>query len=140
MTAGILADCFFYELGHSDFIHSFFSTISYHLEEEGWGTKYPFLMNELYNGKLNWEDVSVVKAELFEIEIELSKQSPADVIWEKDDISKMPPWGDKISTKVTNLANYFTTSDGKTFFEVIHAAMDVAVEDKCDLKLINYNT
>ncbi|RYI28804.1 hypothetical protein EVU96_12790 [Bacillus infantis] len=88
MAAGILADCFFYELGHSDFIHSFFSTISYHLEEEGWGTKYPLLMNELYNGKL----VSVVKAELFGIEKELSKQSPADVIWEKGDISKMPPW------------------------------------------------
>ncbi|MCP1156491.1 immunity 70 family protein [Bacillus infantis] len=97
-------------------------------------------MNELYNGKLNWEDVSVVKAELIEIEKEMSKQSPADVIWEKNDISKIPPWGDIISPKVTNLANYFATSDGKTFFEVMHAAMDVAVEDKCDLKFINYNT
>ncbi|MEK9199371.1 Imm70 family immunity protein [Ureibacillus sp. FSL E2-3493] len=46
-----------------------------------------------------------------------------------------PPWGDKISSKVTNLANYFVTTDGKTFFEVIRTAMDVAEEDKCDLNI-----
>ncbi|WP_370621991.1 Imm70 family immunity protein, partial [Bacillus sp. JCM 19034] len=28
MAVGILVDCFYYELGHSDFVHSFFSTIS----------------------------------------------------------------------------------------------------------------
>ena len=64
MTVGILVDCFYYELGHSDFVHSFFSTISYHLEKEGWGTKYPLIMNELYNDTLNWDDVSVAKSNL----------------------------------------------------------------------------
>lgn len=135
MAVGLLVDCFFYELGHSDFVHSFFSTISYNLEKEGWGTKYPFLMNELYNDKLNWEDVSVVKADLIEIEQELSKLSPDYVIWDIDNLSQRPPWGDKISSKVTNLANYFATNDGKTFFEVIRTAMDIAEEDKCDLKI-----
>lgn len=33
-----------YEIGHPDFFHSFFSTISYHLEPNGWGSKYPILM------------------------------------------------------------------------------------------------
>ncbi|MFC4619763.1 immunity 70 family protein [Camelliibacillus cellulosilyticus] len=135
MAVGILVDCFYYELGHSDFVHSFFSTISYHLEKEGWGTKYPLIMNELYNDKLNWDDVSVAKANLIEIEQELSKHSPEHVIWDIDDLSQKPPWGDKISSKVTNLANYFATTDGKTFFEVIRTAMDVAEEDKCDLKI-----
>lgn len=135
MAAGILVDCFYYELGHSDFVHSFFSTISYHLENEGWGTKYPLLMNELYNDKLNWNDVSVVIANLIEIEKELSKHSPEQVIWDIDDISQEPPWGDKISPKVTSLANYFATTDGKTFFELLRTALDVAEEDKCDLKI-----
>lgn len=43
--------------------------------------------------------------------------------------------GDKISPKVTSLANYFATADGKTFFEVLRTAIDVAEEDKCDLKI-----
>lgn len=135
MAVGILVDCFYYELGHSDFVHSFFSTISYHLEKEGWGTKYPLLMNELYNDKLNWDDVSVVKANLNEIEQELSKHLPEQIIWDIDDLTQNPPWGDKISSKVINLANYFATIDGKTFFEVMRTAMDVAEEDKCDLKI-----
>ncbi|WP_147534943.1 immunity 70 family protein [Bacillus marasmi] len=135
MAVGILVDCFYYELGHSDFVHSFFSTISYHLEKEGWGTKYPLLMNELYNDKLNWNEVSVVKANLIEIEQELSKYLPEQVIWDIDDLSKNPPWGDKISPKVTSLANYFATNDGKTFFEVLRTAIDVAEEDKCYLEI-----
>lgn len=133
MTVGILVDCFFYELGHSDFVHSFFSTISYHLEKEGWGTKYPLIMNDLYYDKLNWEEVSVAKDNLIEIEQKLSKYSPNEVIWDIGDLSQKPPWGDNISSKVTNLANYFATTDGKTFFEVLRTAMDIAEEDKCDL-------
>lgn len=135
MAEGLLVDCFYYELGHSDFVHSFFSTISYHLEKEGWGTKYPLLMNGLYNDQLDWNDVPVVKANLIEIEQELSNYSPEQVIWDIDDLLQVPPWGDKISPKVTSLANYFATSAGKTFFEVLRTAIEVAEEDKCDLKI-----
>ncbi len=135
MTVGILVDCFYYELGHGDFVHSFFSTISYHLEKEDWGSRYPLLMNDLYNNKLKWVDVSVAKANLIEIEQKLSKHSPEHVIWDINDLSQYPPWGKKISPKVTNLANYFATTEGKTFFEVIRTAMDIAEEDKCDLTI-----
>ena len=48
MAVGFFFDCFYYEVGHVDFLHSFFSTISYHLEPNGWGTKYPKLLNDLY--------------------------------------------------------------------------------------------
>ncbi|MFJ5771360.1 Imm70 family immunity protein [Psychrobacillus sp. NPDC093180] len=40
-----------------------------------------------------------------------------------------------MNPKVTSLANYFATTEGKTFFEVIHTAMNIAAEDKCDLKV-----
>lgn len=33
-------------------------------KKEGWGTKYPLIMNELYNDILNWDDVSVAKSNL----------------------------------------------------------------------------
>jgi hypothetical protein len=38
--------------GGEDFwLHSFFSTIAYQLEPEGWGSRFPALMNELYAGR-----------------------------------------------------------------------------------------
>lgn len=135
MAVGVLVDCFYYELGHSDFVHSFFSTISYHLEKDGWGTKYPLLMNELYNNKLSFNDATVAKTNLIEIEQQLTKFPPEHIVWDIDDVSIKPPWGETISPKVTSLANYFATADGKTFFEVILTAMGVAEEDKCDMKL-----
>lgn len=137
MAVGVLVDCFYYELGHSDFVHSFFSTISYHLEKDGWGTKYPLLMNDLYNNKLSWYDVEVAKTNLIEIEQQLSKFSPEHIVWDIDNISKKTPWGETISPKLTNLANYFATAKGETFFEVILKAMGVAEEEKYDMKLHN---
>ncbi|MED4164520.1 immunity 70 family protein [Halalkalibacterium halodurans] len=135
MTVGFMVDCFFFEAGHGDFVHSFFSTISYHLEKDGWATKYPLLMNDLYHGKLKWSDVPEARENLKEIEAELSKLPPEKVIWDIEDLSKTPPWGNNISPKVTDLSNYFATTDGKTFFEVIRSAMDVAEEDECDMKI-----
>ena len=137
MAVGFMVDCFFYEAGHGDFVHSFFSTISYHLEKDGWGTKYPLLMNNLYHDKLEWSDVPTARENLKEIETELSKLPPEKVIWDIEDLSKNPPWGDNISQKVTNLSNYFATNDGKTFFEVLYKAMDASEEDKCDMTIRN---
>ena len=33
--------------GENYFVHSFFSTIAYRVEREGWGSRFPALMNEL---------------------------------------------------------------------------------------------
>lgn len=71
-----------YELGHSDFVHSFFSTISHHLEKDGWGTKYPLLMDELYHNELSWKDVATVKENLKEIEQELTKLPAELIVWD----------------------------------------------------------
>ncbi|MCY8609868.1 immunity 70 family protein [Bacillus haynesii] len=135
MAVGFMVDCFFYEAGHGDFVHSFFSTISYHLEKDGWGTKYPLLMNDLYHDKLKWSDVPAARNNLKEIEAELSKLPPENVVWDIEDLSKNPPWGNNISPKVTNLSNYFATNDGKTFFEVLYKAMDASEEDQYDMTI-----
>ena len=92
-------------------------------------------MNDFYNNKLSWNDVKVARTNLIEIEQQLSKLSPEHIVWDIVDISKKPPWGETISPKVTNLANYFATADGETFIKVIFKSMGVAVEDKYDMKL-----
>ncbi|NPC91939.1 hypothetical protein HOO54_06865 [Bacillus sp. WMMC1349] len=135
MTVGFRVDCFFYEAGHGDFVHSFFSTISYYLEKDGWGTKYPLLMNDLYYDQLRWSDVPVARENLKKIEKELSKLPPEKVIWDIQDLSKSPSWENNINTKVTDVSNYFATSDGKTFFEVLYKAMEASEEEKCDMTI-----
>ncbi|MBN6188693.1 immunity 70 family protein [Aneurinibacillus sp. BA2021] len=133
MSVGFLVDCFFYEIGRGDFLHSFFSTISYHLEQEGWGTKYPYLMNDLYYSKLKWTDASKTMQEAREIEEKLKNLPPEAVIWDIDDPSKQPPWGNNISEEVTSLANYFATSNRETFFEILNTALKTCQEEKFDL-------
>jgi len=79
-----------------DIIHAFFSTISYNLEGNKWGSKYPMLMNELYQGKLSWENASEAIEELKIIKEELKKFSPEYVVWDIEDISKELPWRNNI--------------------------------------------
>ena len=49
---GFKVGCIWYEIGAASFLHSFFSTVAYNLEGGNWGTRFPVIMNELYQGKL----------------------------------------------------------------------------------------
>lgn len=64
MAVGFKIDFLFYQVGHGDLLHAFFSTISYHLEPEGWGTRYPYLLQHLYKGQLAWSDAASALKEL----------------------------------------------------------------------------
>jgi hypothetical protein len=92
MGIGLNVGDFYYEIGSGDFFHSFFSTISYHLEPEGWGTKYPNLMNELYHGSLKWNLATKVTQELTDVKRKLQNYKPSQVIWDIEDTSLQPPW------------------------------------------------
>ncbi|HDR4373428.1 TPA: immunity 70 family protein [Bacillus cereus] len=137
MATGFMVDFYWYELGTSDFVHSFFSTISYHLEKEGWGEKYPCLMKELYSGKLKSENLSKAIKETNEIREKLQMFLPSEVVWDIEDLSKQPPWGDNISSEITDLSNYFVTSDGKDMFEILLYALNEALEEGVDLEIKN---
>lgn len=125
--------CIIYEIGAGSFLHSSFSTVAYRLEKGKWGSKYPVIMNELYQGKLSCDNVPAAKKELEAIRKKLAKYSPDKVIWDIEDLSKQPPWGDKISERITSLANYYVTSDGRDFIDVFNMALDAAIEIKKDV-------
>ena len=126
---------FFYQIRHADFLHSFFSTISYHLEPNGWGTKYPKLLNDLYYKKLNCSDIPEAIREVEEIREKLVELEPLQMIWDIEDLSKQPPWGKNISHDITNLSNYFKTSDGRDLFDLLLKALNDANEDRFDLEI-----
>jgi len=52
MAVGLKTGPIFYIIGTGSFMHSFFSTIAYRLEDNKWGTKFPNLMNGLYNAEI----------------------------------------------------------------------------------------
>ena len=121
---GLKVGPIFYKIGTGSFLHCFFSTIAARLENGNWGSKYPILMNQLYQGEISPEDIDSVNNELNDIKAELKKLETGQVVWDIDDRSKQPPWGDKVAERITDLSNYFVTSDGKDLFEVFYSATD----------------
>lgn len=136
MAVGFKVDFLFYQVGHGAFLHSFFSTISYHLEPEGWGTRYPYLLQHLYNGRLAWSDAMNAIKELEEVRSKLAKFQPKEVVWGIEDLGKRPPWGDNISSDITNLSEYFLTSDGRNLFDVLTKALHDSLSEKTNIEVI----
>ena len=66
-------------------------------------------MNELYQGTLPAEHLAAGADELAQIKQELAQFAPDQVIWDIDDRSLTPPWGDNISDDITDLSNYFVS-------------------------------
>ncbi|MCW7475634.1 Imm70 family immunity protein [Leptospira levettii] len=136
MSVGfILDDLVYFQLGHPDFVHSFFSTICYRLEKKIWGNKYPILMKELYSSKVDPNQLELLKSETISIQKELKRLKPSNAIWDIENINLKPPWGDKISHKVTNLENYFATPEGNTFIEILLDSIDYAQQNRINIKI-----
>lgn len=83
-------------------------------------------MNELYSGELKKEHVEKVLAELLEITNELKQISVDKAIWDIENLSLKAPWGGDISNNITDLGNYFVTSDGDDFLIVFRNALEKA--------------
>ena len=138
MAVGFKVKFYWYQIGHGDFLYSFFSSVAYHLENGDWGSRFPVIMNELYQGKIERENLDNAIEELNVIRKELQAFSPDKVIWDIEDLSKQPPWGSDISKNITDLSNYFVTSDGNDFLSVFLCALEKAKEigTKLEIKSI----
>jgi hypothetical protein len=124
-----------YEIGSSSFLHAFFSNICFHLENKKWGRKYPYLMKILYKGKFPYGDAPFALGELKETKLKLIL--PERVIWDIDDLNAQPPWDSNISCSITDLSNYFITSDGKDLIEVTTSALKEGIMSKKDIMIVN---
>ena len=129
MAVGIKVGSITDEIGTSDFLHAFFSTVSYNLEQ-GWGSRFPALLNHLYQGSLEAELAPAAIQELKLIKEELAAFAPGKVVWDVEDLSKQPPWGANISPEITSLANYFVTSTGRDLISIFIEALDEAAMHK----------
>lgn len=119
MTVGIKLGSITDEIGSSEFFFSFFSTIAGNLENRDWGTRFPIIMNDLYEGELLHADAEEALEELDQIAAELSSLPISKVIWDLNDPTKAPPWGENIAPHITSLENYFVTSTGRDLIAVL---------------------
>jgi hypothetical protein len=121
------------EIGSPGFLHSFFSTISRLGEPDGWRTAYPCLLLALYRGHLPAHRAPEALRELLAAKDVLSEHPPADVVWDIEDLSARPPWGDDISPDITSLGDYFVTSTGRDLFAVLEECLADAAESGQDV-------
>jgi 2,3-bisphosphoglycerate-dependent phosphoglycerate mutase len=119
-----------FEIGHSAFFKSWFSTIFVRLENGDWGRSFPIIMRDFYSGAVPAEKVVPASAELDAIRAQLASFPPDQVVWDFEDRNAQPPWGQAISPRITSLANYYVTSDGKDLFEVLTRAFAEAAKTK----------
>ena len=126
---------FLYMVGNGDFLGSFFDTVTYRLEKGIRGKQFP-VFNKLYQGEsITFGDLCKLEKEVEKITKKLKKFSPKEVVWNMEDLSQQPPWGDNISSEITDLSNYFVTSNGKQLFDVLNAAIKHAAELKTSIKV-----
>jgi hypothetical protein len=119
MSIGLKVDNIVTELGSAGFVHGFFSTVSRCLEPDGWATRFPVLLNALYQGTLQKRQANDALGELDTIRQELKRMPPQSVVWDIADQSRQPPWGNFVSPDITDLSNYFVTSTGRDLLEVM---------------------
>jgi 2,3-bisphosphoglycerate-dependent phosphoglycerate mutase len=112
-------DC--WTVGSPDLLHAFFSTVSARLEPGGWGSRFPALLRELYEGELAVTSVETALSELLLVRRELGLLPPGDVVWDIDDPAATAPWGDM--SGAPDLARCFFTADGRDLFDVLLTAL-----------------
>ena len=129
MSVGIKVGNIIDEIGTPDFFYSFFCSICGNLEPNGWGSKFPTIMNKLYQGNVESAQAQNALNELYQIQSELTLIPPENVIWDIENKSKQPPWGNNISPEITSMANYYVTSAGRDLISTLIEAFDDAVSN-----------
>lgn len=123
MPLGLHVGDLTWRVGSPDLLHAFFSTVSVRLEPLGWGTRFPALMNELYDGELPPGRVETALSELLLARRELSLLPPSRVVWDADVPDAPPPWGNDVAPGAPDASRCFYTDDGKDLFDVLLAAV-----------------
>ncbi|MBZ9557493.1 MULTISPECIES: Imm70 family immunity protein [Modicisalibacter] len=138
MSVGIKVGSIIDEIGTSNFLHAFFSTVSANLESNGWGTCFPIVLGKLYQGYLEPGLANQAISELTQIRKALSDLEPARVVWDIEHPTRQPPWGNKISSDITSLANYFVTSTGRDLISTLIEALEDAAKGGKPAAIVQY--
>ena len=126
-------------IGYGDFVFSFFSTISYHLEGFGnWGKRFPRLLLDLCDhGVVKNENLDELETELKIIYTEFEKMVLADVIYDIEDLNKEMPIDLLPFEDIDNLAQFWITPrGGNIYLDIFITSINDAKKRNAELLLI----
>ena len=115
-------------VGGGEILHALFSTISYNLEPDGWGTRFPILFKHVYLGRLYPNDAGAALAELRTIRIELMNIPISKAVWVYESHIDGIPQVYKYNRYAKSLAEFFLTGAGRDFLCEIADSLEAIVE------------
>jgi hypothetical protein len=136
MSVGIQVGAIISEIGAPSFLNAFFSTVAGLLENDAPGSRFPVVSSDFYDGHIDADKVASALAELKVIRAELMRHPPTAIIWDIEDRSNTPPWGDVISTAITSMGNYFVSSTGRDLFELLNEVLQHAVKHRQAIDIV----
>jgi hypothetical protein len=138
MGVGFVLNDEAYEIGSASFLHGFFSTISSYLEPNGWGTKYPELMRDLYQGKLDARNGERVLKDIEDIRRQLRSIKPPKIVWDRANPDTTAPWDADAVPPDRDLSNCFITSGGEDLFDLLVKCLEQLIQTGGQLTIESY--
>lgn len=111
------------EIGIDVVLHSLLSTVAVHLEGGEWGSRFPLIMIKLYQDRLDALEADAALQELRQIQAGLARLEADKVIWDFNDLSRQPPWGDAVAPRTTSMADYHTTNASRNLLDEMLACV-----------------
>lgn len=111
------------EIGIDVVLHSLLSTVAVRLEGGEWGSRFPLIMIKLYQGRLDALEADAALQELRQIQAGLARLEADKVIWDFNDLSRQPPWGDAVAPRTTSMADYHTTNASRNLLDEMLACV-----------------
>jgi Immunity protein 70 len=129
------------EVGAPAILHALCSSISANLEPAGWGSRFPMVLNRLYQGHLPASACPAALLELRTIERELQDIPVSRVVWDYDDRSRAPSLHYRAPPEAQNLAGYFVTVNGLNLLRAgLIESVESAVEFGDDVRIVTFSS
>jgi len=127
-------------------LSAFFNTLSFHLEKDGWGTRFPALLRELHVGFLRQARVTAAIEELNLARSEL-RQHPGGVIWDYRQPTLAPPSaasspsGDGLQLGTSSLDQAFQPPGrgGYSLFDILGRVLLIAASPQARFDIPGYD-
>ena len=113
-------------LGDIDVVEAFYNTVSYRLEPDGWGTRFPALMDELFEGRVSAASADRALEELGVVERELSELPREKVVWDVHDRRPIEDTFRSVNHDAAYLRDYFVRADGTPIVDAMREALETA--------------
>jgi len=112
-----------YDLGPPAIIDGLFATISYRLEPDGRGSRFPTLMRLVFAGRMSPADAPAASRELEEVEGGLAALPPDRAVWSLSDLRRRDDSRLPVNRAAHSVRDYFVAGDGRPLLAALQEAI-----------------